>query len=34
MTQERYEKICAGCPNEKACHENCEVCDFALEADE
>ena len=25
-----YEAMCAGCPNEKRCHEECEVCDKVL----
>ena len=26
-----YEEKCVGCPNEKACHDNCEYCDDFLE---
>jgi len=29
-----YELLCLGCPNEKRCHENCEVCDEYLEKTE
>ena len=29
-----YEQICEGCPNEKYCHESCEVCDLYLEMEE
>ena len=30
MTDEIYEAMCAGCPNERICHETCEVCDAVL----
>ena len=27
MNEEIYEALCAGCPNEKRCHEEAELCD-------
>lgn len=33
MTElELYETMCAGCPNESRCHEECEVCDEFIDA--
>ena len=27
LLEELYMSMCAGCPNERACHNNCENCD-------
>ena len=30
MSEEIYEALCVGCPHEKSCHDNSEVCDKVL----
>lgn len=35
MTEDQaYEKLCLNCPQEKWCHDNCEVCEAFMEATE